>query len=141
LALARRRQARPCRRHRQGIYDRALAATDYGFAKAVAHAVTLGQFSASERLASFLAEMGARLGCAVAGGTEIDLPMTRDDIADYLGLTSETVSRQFRRLKDAGLIRLPTPSRLVVPDMARLAARAPALAAGGLSSGDERSIA
>lgn len=66
------------------------------------HAVTLGRRSASERVASFLTDMAERLG----GGDVLDLPMSRQDMADYLGLTIETVSRTLTQLQVAGLIKL-----------------------------------
>jgi CRP/FNR family transcriptional regulator len=47
--------------------------------------------------------------------------MTRNDIADHLGLTIETVSRTFSKLKAEGLIALPTPTRLEIRDRQRLA--------------------
>jgi CRP/FNR family nitrogen fixation transcriptional regulator len=46
----------------------------------------------------------------------IDLPMQRSDIADYLGITFETVSRALRTLKDNGIIRLNTVSQIEVLD-------------------------
>ena len=66
------------------------------------HAVTLGRRSASERLANFLVDMAARLG----GGEALELPMSRQDIADYIGLTIETVSRTLTQFQILGLIRL-----------------------------------
>jgi len=66
------------------------------------HALTLGRRSASERVANFLVEMVERLG----GGDSLELPMTRQDIADYLGLTIETVSRTLTQLQVSGLIKL-----------------------------------
>ena len=48
--------------------------------------------------------------------------MTREAIADYLGLTLETVSRQFSALKGAGIIVLDTARQIQVPDMHKLAA-------------------
>jgi CRP/FNR family transcriptional regulator, nitrogen fixation regulation protein len=58
--------------------------------------------SAQERMAGFLLEMAARS----PGRDEVDLPMTRQDIGEYLGLTIETVSRTLTRMQDAALIEL-----------------------------------
>jgi CRP/FNR family nitrogen fixation transcriptional regulator len=66
------------------------------------HVLTLGRRSASERVASFLVALAERTG----GGDEVQLPMSRQDIADYLGLTIETVSRTLTQLQGAGLISL-----------------------------------
>ena len=66
------------------------------------HALTLGRRSANERVASFLVDMAARLGDV----DNLELPMTRQDIADYLGLTIETVSRTLTHLQVSGLIKL-----------------------------------
>jgi CRP/FNR family nitrogen fixation transcriptional regulator len=66
--------------------------------------------SAQERVAGFLLEMASR----VTGASEIDLPMCRQDIADYLGLTIETVSRTLTQLESAAAIALPTSRRIVL---------------------------
>ena len=66
------------------------------------HVLTLGRRAASERVASFLVELAARMG----DGDSLELPMSRQDIADYLGLTIETVSRTFTQLQAAGLIKV-----------------------------------
>jgi CRP/FNR family nitrogen fixation transcriptional regulator len=66
--------------------------------------------TAKERVVGFLLEM-ARHG---AGGTQIELPMSRQDIADYLGLTIETVSRTLTDLENAAAIELPTSRRVVL---------------------------
>ena len=66
--------------------------------------------SAQERVASFLLEMSAR----VAGANAIELPMSRQDIADYLGLTIETVSRTLTSLEDCAAIEVPTSRRIVL---------------------------
>jgi len=64
------------------------------------HALTLGRRSAAERVAAFLLEMAERTGAVDV----LDLPMSRQDIADYLGLTIETVSRTITGLQADGLI-------------------------------------
>jgi CRP/FNR family transcriptional regulator, nitrogen fixation regulation protein len=65
---------------------------------------------AQERVASFLLEMSER----VAGGNAIELPMSRQDIADYLGLTIETVSRTLTSLEGSATIEVPTARRIVL---------------------------
>ena len=72
--------------------------------RAQEHLLVLGRQNSVERVAAFLIEMSERQG----GLAQIELPMSRTDIADYLGLTIETVSRVFSRLKQKGVIRLPT---------------------------------
>ena len=64
----------------------------------------LGRQNAVERVAAFLADMSERQG----GISTIELPMSRTDIGDYLGLTIETVSRVFSKLRQKGVIRLPS---------------------------------
>lgn len=66
--------------------------------------------SAQERVASFLLEMAER----AAAGNAIELPMSRQDIADYLGLTIETVSRTLTSLETSAAIDLPTSRRIVL---------------------------
>jgi CRP/FNR family nitrogen fixation transcriptional regulator len=64
--------------------------------------------SAEERVAGFLLEMAGRSST----GTAVELPMSRQDIADYLGLTIETVSRTFTQLVHSGAIALETSRRI-----------------------------
>lgn len=66
----------------------------------------LGRKTAAERLASFLLALARRADPAPGARCRISMPMTRADIGDYLGLTMETVSRAFTRLKTGHLIRL-----------------------------------
>ncbi len=91
----------------------------------------LGRKTAVERLASFLADLAARDRRAGGGGRIIQLPMTRAEIADYLGLTTETVSRVTSRLKTRGVIRLLSLHSLSIERPAELAELA------GLDSGDD----
>lgn len=85
--------------------------------------VLLGRKTAAERLASFTLELLERQE-RVGGERErfIDLPMNRLDIADYLGLTKETVSRMLADLRGRGLIRLERQNRVEVLDRVRLEA-------------------
>jgi len=73
-----------------------------GLTRAQEHLLVLGRQNAIERVAAFLVDMAERQG----GLRQVELPMSRMDIGDYLGLTIETVSRVFTRLKDKGVIRL-----------------------------------
>ena len=82
------------------------------------HLLLLGRKNALERLAEFLLEMSARMG----GSSVLDLAMPRHDIADYLGLTLETVSRMFAELKEMGAIRLESARRVHLLDKAALKA-------------------
>jgi CRP/FNR family nitrogen fixation transcriptional regulator len=64
------------------------------------HMLLLGRKSSLERVAAFLLEMDRRL----SGSDVMTLPMTRQDIADYLGLTLETVSRALSKLHHTGVL-------------------------------------
>jgi CRP/FNR family nitrogen fixation transcriptional regulator len=72
--------------------------------------------TAQERVAGFLLEMVDR----GAGRNEVELPMSRQDIADYLGLTIETVSRTLTLLENSAAIALPTSRRIVLRNRAAL---------------------
>ena len=72
--------------------------------RAQEHLLVLGRQSAAERISAFLLDMADRQG----GLESFELQMSRTDIADYLGLTIETVSRLLSKLKLKGIIRLPT---------------------------------
>jgi CRP-like cAMP-binding protein len=72
--------------------------------------------TAQERVASFLLEMSERLS-----EETVELPMSRQDIADYLGLTIETVSRTLTQLGHKKAIELPTSRRIVLRNRGALA--------------------
>ena len=87
----------------------------------------MGRASAAARVAGFIDDMARRLGalgCAVPA--QVVLPLSRGEIAELLGLTIETVSRQFSRLRSMGAIELSGTRSLVVRDAALLRAEAEA---------------
>jgi CRP/FNR family nitrogen fixation transcriptional regulator len=82
-----------------------------------AHMLLLGRMSATQRVAAFLMEISAR----TSSPDVVDLPMSRADIADYLGLTIETVSRTFTQLERDGAIELASARRIAFRNRSRLA--------------------
>ncbi len=80
----------------------------------------LGRKSASEKVASFLLEMSERLaghGCDAGPRGEFELPFGRQQIADILGLTIETTSRQLTKMRADGLLDLPSRREIVINDL------------------------
>lgn len=88
----------------------------------------LGKKSASERVAAFLLEMSSRYSAgrdgSETGPIRFELPLSRQDIADLLGLTIETVSRQISGFRDEGIIETPNRRAVTIVDLERLEARA-----------------
>ncbi len=95
--------------------------------------VAMGCLCSVERVAHFLAWLAdtvtltaPRPACsaprpgAAAGERMVEIPMTRREIADYLGLTLETVCRAFTRLRELGLVVMPTHGTFTIPDRAAL---------------------
>jgi CRP/FNR family nitrogen fixation transcriptional regulator len=76
------------------------------------HMLVLGRKNACERLAWFLIDMSER----IPAPDRIDLPVSRQDIADFLGLTIETVSRTMTQLQDDEVISLPSCRQVVMRD-------------------------
>lgn len=84
----------------------------------------LGRKTAQEKIASFLLSRLRKAERLGGGGNSIELPMSRHDIGDFLGLTTETVSRSFTSLKTKGFISLDGTSRVKLQDRAGLEALA-----------------
>jgi CRP/FNR family transcriptional regulator, anaerobic regulatory protein len=93
-------------------------------------AAVLTRTAARERLCLFLLSILQRFEASGCGhtitptGAILELPVSRAEIASYLGLTIETISRQFTQLKVDGIISLPSPRELVVLDLHALKAAA-----------------
>ena len=90
----------------------------------------LGRKSASEKVASFLLDLSDRLSPVTCETTHSGaaarfvLPFSRQQIADVLGLTIETVSRQFTRLRNEAIIELPSRREVVIHDRQALISEA-----------------
>ncbi|MFN9925452.1 MAG: helix-turn-helix domain-containing protein [Phenylobacterium sp.] len=100
--------------------DRAiLEATRRELERVQEHVVLLGLRGARERVAGFLAAIAHR-----QDEPQVDLPMSRQDMADYLGLTIETVSRMLTRLQDDAIVAFPSTRRFEVRRWSELEALA-----------------
>jgi CRP/FNR family transcriptional regulator len=79
----------------------------------------LGKRSAEERLATFLLSLSKRYRARGLSATEFNLPMSRQDIGNYLGLAIETVSRLFAHFQDLGVLKV-NRRQIVLTDLDRL---------------------
>ena len=107
---------------------RLLAAVTDKLAEAQEQMLLLGRKTAREKVATFLLDRMKAFHQTANRRQEAEnlasVPMTRVDIADYLGLTIETVSRQLTQLRSANIIQIVNKHHIIVPNLARLAARA-----------------
>jgi CRP-like cAMP-binding protein len=99
---------------------------------------SLNRRSALEKLATFI--LGLLTSTGEDTSVELELHMQREDIADYLGLTVETVSRSFARLKSQGVIGLPHAQMIIVHHIGRLIALAAGDAIGVNDGGSHRAV-
>lgn len=77
----------------------------------------MGVRSVDARIGSLLLEYAAQYGQHTPGGLRFRLPLSREGMANYLGIARETVSRKLSQLEEEGLIRLLSPRDLLVPDL------------------------
>jgi CRP/FNR family transcriptional regulator, anaerobic regulatory protein len=89
--------------------------------RAQEHLLILGRKTATERLATVLIRLARRIGRHDRDGWRVDLPMTRADLADYMGLTTETVSRTFAYLRGEGVVGTYGVRSLLIPRVKDLA--------------------
>ena len=101
--------------HDRNVADKLWSLTGRELEHARGHAMLLVK-TAQERVASFLIGMANRLA-----GNVVELPMSRQDIADYLGLTIETVSRTLTQFQQNSAIELPSSRRMILRDRQALA--------------------
>ncbi len=85
------------------------------------HFMMLARKSAIEKVASFLSVLAERIGLRTGAVTTLDLSMRRTDIADFLGLTTETVSRTLTHLRKKGVISIENAHTIVIRDRSALA--------------------
>jgi len=105
---------------RASVRDHVLAHLRQDIRAAQEHLIMLNCQSATERVTSFLLQLARR--AKAHDGDDIDMQLGRQDIADYLGLTLETVSRTFSDLKARGIIASPTRRHVVIRSIAKLRA-------------------
>ncbi|WP_243373348.1 helix-turn-helix domain-containing protein [Microvirga solisilvae] len=94
----------------QAFANQVIASTMRALERAQDHMLLLGRKHALEKIATFLLVLSERL----TEDGHVDLPMSRIDIADHLGLTIETVSRSLTQLERQGVIELPAHRRSIV---------------------------
>jgi CRP/FNR family transcriptional regulator, anaerobic regulatory protein len=114
-----------CRRNGVNVEDWKNLQRERRLAAYGKHILLLGRYTAIERVAAFLDDLILRIGRDCADGVDLLLPMGREDIADFLGLKSETVSRQLAKLKSSGILDLLKPGHLMIKNRNRLSALIP----------------
>lgn len=102
------------------LRDKMLEVANDELAAAQEQILLLGRKTPIERLASFLLMVSSKFQERDLPGNPIDLSMNRNDISDYLGLTIETVSRAFTKLRNQNVIELPESSHVIIKDEDRL---------------------
>jgi CRP/FNR family nitrogen fixation transcriptional regulator len=106
---------------RSDVRDGLMALIREEIRSAHEHLITLGCQGAKERVASFLLQLARKASVEDGGTIEIDLG--RQDMADYLGLTLETISRTLNEFKRAGAIGLPKRRQIRILSKAKLRAQ------------------
>lgn len=93
-------------------------------ARRAIHIAAIGQFDCQQKVATFLLELALRTGTPSPGGSGVvfDMPLSRTEIADYLGLNADTLSRTMSRLRSSGVLNHTKRNRAVLRDFRALAA-------------------
>jgi CRP/FNR family nitrogen fixation transcriptional regulator len=120
LIVYRRRSVEQQAKTDQAVSHQLFQHAMQGLAQAQSHSLLLGRRGAAEKVAAFLLEWSAKAG----QGNDLHLAMSRQDIADYLGLTIETVSRSMSQFERDGVIALSGARQVRVQGRAALGALA-----------------
>ena len=123
LAKTRRTSLTAAVRAQPALAERLMELAAAELARAHEHMLLLGRKTAQEKVASLLVELARRIG-ADERLPAYRLPISRQEMADQLGLTIETVSRTMTRLKEEGFIALPTPYEVTLKRPVELVALA-----------------
>ena len=107
-----------------GVLHHLLENTTLSLRRCREKTIALGRKTAGERIAVFLVGMAERIGVEQDGRLVLELPMSRRDISDSLGLTIETVSRQLSKLRDDGVIETVGRSGVILNALESLRDRA-----------------
>lgn len=94
-------------------------------ARLALHLVMIGGLSAEQRLATLLVDLALRRGPVTTAEASFDLPLSRTEMADYLALNADTLSRVMSQLKMRGLVHQPRRDRLIICDWPQLCALSP----------------
>ena len=108
-------------RHLEDLQARYLA-------RQALHAIALAQFDCAQKVATFLIELAARSGLRTRDGIRVEVPLRRKEIADYLGINPDTLSRVMSRLKSQGWVELGAQRSALIRDLAALCSVSPAAA-------------
>ncbi len=94
-------------------------------ARAALHTTALGALDGHQRLAAFLIELARQIGTPVGAHISLDLPLSRVEIAQYLSLNADTLSRIMSRFKNEGLVGQTSRHKLILQDWKALIAHCP----------------
>lgn len=110
----------------RAYFDMAVARQS---ARQAIHLAAVGQLDSTQRLVAFLIELATQIGVPASEGRVVfELPLSRGEVAEYLGLNADTLSRIMSRLRSEGLLSQPDRHTVFVRDLPALAALSPASA-------------
>ncbi len=110
----------------RSYFDQAVARQT---ARQAIHLAAIGQLDSSQRLVTFLVELATQIGVPASDGRVVlEMPLSRSEVAEYLGLNADTLSRIMSRLRSEGLLTQPDRHTIFVRDLGALAALSPASA-------------